>query len=143
MYFVGYAEQTLPFLKQRKELGLNIPLFGVDGWEDAKLFADSLSENLSFTAANTGTGDTAWKDEFAKNTGEFPVCAPFTYDSFMIVKDIIHKVGTDSDKIKDELYKLKDYKGKSGVISLDKNGDLTSANYDVKTIQQGKAEKVQ
>jgi branched-chain amino acid transport system substrate-binding protein len=61
-----------------------------------------------------------------------------SYDAVKILAQVMKKVGTDSSKIKDALYKVENYQGVSGNISFDKNGDLVSASYDIKVIKEGK-----
>jgi ABC-type branched-subunit amino acid transport system substrate-binding protein len=51
-------------------------------------------------------------------------------------------VGTDGEKMKDELYKVKDYAGISGSISIDQNGDLVGGTYKVYTVTDKKSQEV-
>ncbi|MBI4448397.1 ABC transporter substrate-binding protein [Candidatus Woesearchaeota archaeon] len=57
-------------------------------------------------------------------------------DAVYLIADAIGKVGLDATKIKDELYKTKNFPGALGLITLDSNGDLLSA-YSVKQIKDG------
>ena len=89
--------------------------------------------------------DTALGEDFKnkmKGIGieEVTKCTPQSYDATKILAEIMKKVGTDTTKIKDELYKVKDYQGVSGVISFDSNGDLASASYVTKVVKEGKGE---
>jgi ABC-type branched-subunit amino acid transport system substrate-binding protein len=45
------------------------------------------------------------------------------YDATKIIFDAIDKVGTDSTKIKNYLYKMPAYNGIMGNLTFDKNGD--------------------
>ncbi|MBW2986966.1 ABC transporter substrate-binding protein, partial [Candidatus Woesearchaeota archaeon] len=61
------------------------------------------------------------------------------YDAINIVADIMKRVGADAEDIKNELYNVKDYPGVSGTIGFDENGDLESAEYTLKIIENGEA----
>jgi branched-chain amino acid transport system substrate-binding protein len=59
------------------------------------------------------------------------------YDIANIITDTIKNTGsTDSDKIKDELLRIKEYDGVSGKFSFDKNGDAIR-NIFIKTVKNG------
>ena len=62
-----------------------------------------------------------------------------SYDAMNILAQVMKKVGSDSTDIKNELYKVSNYSGVSGNITFDQNGDLSSANYDVKVVRDGKS----
>ena len=57
----------------------------------------------------------------------------FYYDIVYLLADAAKICGSDSTCIKNELYKVKDYQGASGIITMDSNGDLASAQFIVKT----------
>ncbi|MBC8487226.1 MAG: hypothetical protein H8D45_14450 [Bacteroidetes bacterium] len=50
---------------------------------------------------------------------------------------MIETHGYDSDKIKDGLYKLKNYPGVSGITTFDKNGDVIKLVM-FKTVKDGR-----
>ena len=62
------------------------------------------------------------------------------YDNAKILTEIISRVGTDTEAIKNELYKIKDYSGVSGKITIDSNGDLANAEYQLRVIRNGNME---
>ena len=142
VYFVSYTEAAIAGLRQAKELGVKLPFFAGDTWDDAKVQANSFSEGIMFTVGSAGVKSDK-KDEFEKkltakgftNT----VGASGGYNNVNIIADIMKRVGTDATAIKNELYKVKDYPGVSGSITIDSNGDLASAGYDIKVVNKGKA----
>ena len=142
LYFVGYTEASNIGLRQAKELGMKLPIFGADGWDDAKIHVNSFADGIMYTVAAVGAQGDDWKKKLSDNNVGNTVCAPGSYNNVNIIADIMKRVGTDATAIKDELYKVKDYQGVNGSITLDQNGDLATANYDVKIVKNGKSEVV-
>ncbi len=142
IYFSGYTEATIVGLKQIKELGIDVPLLGGDSWDDPKTWESvgEAGEGARYLTAYSPEND-AFKIKIIGRTGsnEIPVCGPQSYDIVYLVANILKKVGTEGEKIKDELYKIKDYNGVSGVITIDKNGDLEGGSYITKIVKNGKA----
>ena len=137
--FYGYTEASLAFLKQAEELGLNVPLIGGDTWGDAEIHKNSFAEGIRYPDIVTNFSS-AWKKKMEERGIPFSICTPKNYDNAKIIAEIMNRVGLDSEKIKNELYKVKDYPGVNGVITIDKNGDLASAEYDMLIVKNGKAE---
>ena len=141
IYFVGYTEASIVGLKQIKELGIEAKILGADAWDDPKIpeQAAEAAEGLMYTMPFSPMTDEFKAAMEAKTGGkDLTICTPQAYDSVNIIAEIMKRVGTDSTKIKDELYKVKGYEGVSGIITLDKNGDLATASYIIKTIKDGK-----
>jgi len=79
----------------------------------------------------------------AKTNGEqVPLCAPQAYDNLKMITAVMKNVGLDPDKMQAEL-RFMHYDGVSGSISFDEHGDLTTASYVVKKIQNGTAVRVE
>jgi branched-chain amino acid transport system substrate-binding protein len=140
VYFVGYTDGAVIGLKQAKEIGLNTKFLGGDAWNDPKIVvgAGLSAEGIMYlipTVVKNSTFDTAMTKSGSK---EITIGSREAYDAVKILAQVIAKVGTDSSKIKDALYKVQNYQGVSGSISFDKNGDISSSSYDVKVIKGGK-----
>lgn len=146
LYFLGYSDASIPGLKQAAELKLNVPMFGADGWDDSKIFTEAgkAADGIMFTVVYAPlNNDFKTKMQAKVGNNEITSCSPEAYDATKILAQVIGKVGTDSTKIKDELYKVS-YTGgvSSDKIEFDQNGDLVSASYIVKVVKNGKAEPV-
>ncbi|MES2213384.1 MAG: ABC transporter substrate-binding protein [Patescibacteria group bacterium] len=146
IYFLGYTEASIPALTQAKALGITIPFFGGDAWDDGKIWSTvgSAGENAMYTVGATDANE-AFKVKMKEKVGsdEFAVCSPTAYDGMNILAEVMQKVGSNSEAIKNELYKTVYTKGVSSKeIKFDANGDLVGANYSVKVIKAGKAELV-
>ncbi|MGB9867476.1 MAG: ABC transporter substrate-binding protein [Bacillota bacterium] len=132
LFIFSYTPEIGKMLKQRAELGMkNIPVFA----ERAATVPDV--ENLAgkenyeglITSTTMCTGDPNPKiQEFVKKyESKYNQIISAThvnhYDSVYIVADIIKRVGTDREKIREELSKL-DYQGALGHYVADKEGNL-------------------
>ncbi len=143
LYFLGYTESSIVALRQAAELQINnIPIFGGDGWDDAKIWSEAgtAGEGALYSIIYAkGSDDFAAK--MKEKGANITTCAPFAYDATKLMAYIIKKAGTDGTKIKDELYKT-NYQGgvSADTIKFDSNGDIVGADYVVKKVESGKAE---
>jgi branched-chain amino acid transport system substrate-binding protein len=143
VYFIGYSEASIPGIKQAAELGINVPLFGTDAWDDPKIFREvgAAGDGVMYTVPQTALSD-EFKAKMRESTGsdDIVVCTPGAYDGIHILAGIMEKVGTDPEDIKNELY-LTTYTGgvSNEVISFDANGDLKDASYALKVVKDGVA----
>ena len=143
LYFLGYTEASIPGITQARELGLEVPLFGGDAWADSKIWEEvgDAGEGAMYSVVHAPLSEkflSAMRDRIG--TDDVTVCAPQAYDAVHLLAEVIQKVGTDAEAIKNELYDVT-YRGgvSADVIDFDDNGDPTSANYVVKVIQGEKA----
>ncbi len=143
VYTAMYPDGGTVFVNQLSQTAKGLKLFGSDGWGDTK-FQKEVSGKADILIS---TAKTAAMDEFnakmqAKNPGvQVPVCAPQAYDAFNVIAAAIGKAGTNPDKIISELHKI-DFQGVSGKITFDEKGDLPTADYVVKRIENGGATEV-
>ncbi|VVB79307.1 Chemotactic signal transduction system substrate-binding protein BasB [uncultured archaeon] len=136
VYFTGYPGETITVFKQAKELGISVPFFGGDAWTD-----ESIAKETQGTVGKVyfTTPSSSYSSEFAEKIGgNVAIGAAESYDSIHIVAQVMRKVGTNTEKIKDELYKVRNYHGQSGIIGIDAKGDLLGGALDIKTLQGGK-----
>ncbi len=146
LYFLGYSEASIPGLKQAKELGLNIPIIGSDSWDDSKIWegAGDAGEGVMYSTVFAPLNE-EFKNKMREKIGndEITVCTPQAYDGIKLLAKVIEKAGTNSEDIKNELYKTVYRNGVSSEkIEFDENGDLIGANYIVKVVKNGKAVEI-
>lgn len=136
IYFPGYTEGVTVGLKQMKELGLTLPVIGTDSWTDPKVGEAAKASGLPvyYALPANKTLPPKFTNEMKKRTNSdtIIVSAPRAYDEVMALAKIMGDVGTDGTKIKNELYQLKNYSGIADTYSMDANGDMTIANYEMK-----------
>ncbi len=130
IFVPGYYEEVGLILKQAREMGLDVPIMGGDGWDSPKLIeiAGAKATNNSYITNHYSSGDTdekiqnflkAYKDKY---NGKSPdAFAALGYDTIFFLADAIKRAGsTDSEKIQKALTETKDLELVSGVMSLDK-----------------------
>jgi branched-chain amino acid transport system substrate-binding protein len=131
VFIPGYYEEVGLIIKQARELGLNVPFMGADGWDSPTLVelagADALNNTYITNHYSSEDPDkkiqefvTKFKD---KNKGAAPnAFNALGYDTVYLLADAIKRAGsTDSTKIKDALAKTTDLSLVTGVVSIDKN----------------------
>jgi len=128
---VGWASNVGWILKQAQELDLKIPIvapagsIGPEVIEIAGSAADGLIYNTEFDSDNQSAVFQNFKIKYEQQYQTEPdLFSAMGYDATMIIAKMLGKCGQDSTCIKDELYKVKDYDGASGIISFDQNGDV-------------------
>ncbi|MEJ6022311.1 branched-chain amino acid ABC transporter substrate-binding protein [Ramlibacter sp. PS4R-6] len=137
IFFGGMDTQGGPMLRQMEQLGIsNAKFFGGDGICTEKLIELSGKSKLldNVTCAEGGAslakmpGGKAWKARYdAKYPNQFQVYSPYTYDATFVLVDAMTRAGsTDPKKYIPELKKA-NYKGVTGTIRFEPNGELKNA----------------
>ena len=130
----GYYTEAGLIVKQARELGITVPLFGGDGWEAPELIQIAGGEALKNTFYSTHFSpaqETPAAKKFveaykAKYAGKVPdAMAALGYDSTMALVEAIKKAGSaEPAKIKDALATT-DFEGVTGRTKLDAKRDAT------------------
>ena len=139
-----YPKEGGIFVKQTKELNLQLPLFGGDNWGSPEFLniAKEAADGFSYTAPSESISPTY--SDFAsrykvKYQEEPDVFGAYSYDAVTAVSKAIDAAGTTSpDKVREALSKIS-FTGVSGEIAFQQNGDLKSEAFARKRIQNGKA----
>jgi branched-chain amino acid transport system substrate-binding protein len=127
IYVPGYYGQVGIIAKQARELGMNMPLLGGDGWDSPELWKLG-GESLKNTyISNHYSADNPAPEiqNFVKAyTAKFNVVpdslAALAYDAAKVLADAIKRAGgTDSAKLKDAINATKNFAGVTGTITLD------------------------
>ncbi len=132
IFVPGYYQEVGMIVKQARELGLNVPILGGDGWDSAKLpeIGGAAALNNTFFSNHYSPDDNSpavktFVEAYKKEYGQTPdAFAALSYDVTMMVIEAMKRANSaDPVKIKDELAKTKDYQAVSGLISFDANHD--------------------
>ena len=132
VFVPGYYTDAALICIQAKQIGLNVPLMGGDGWESSKLTEigkEAVEGNYFSTHYSPEAGGEKGKkfveDYKARYNGKVPdAMAALGYDSASILIDAIKRAGsTDGPKIRDALAATKDYEAVTGKISINKQRD--------------------
>ncbi len=130
----GYYTEVGLIVKQARELGITVPIFGGDGWEAPQLIeiaGGAALKNTFYSTHFSPAQDTPMAKKFveafkAKYNGEVPdAMAALGYDSALALIEAIKKAGsTEPARLRDAL-KTTDFTGVTGHTKLDEKRDAT------------------
>lgn len=133
VFLPGYYEEVGLIIKQAREIGLDVPFMGGDGWDSPKLveIAGKAPLNNTFITNHYSSGDTDKKvQDFVKAfktkyNGKSPdAFNALGYDSAYFLADAIKRAGSsEPKKIQKALAETDGLSLVSGTMKLDKNHD--------------------
>ncbi|MCC6232231.1 MAG: ABC transporter substrate-binding protein [Verrucomicrobiales bacterium] len=153
LFIPAYYTDVGLIARQAKELGINFPLFGGDGWESPKLIelGGEAVEGKFYSTHYSPEDPSAAVKEFVKRyqarfKGEAPdAMAALGYDSVMVLVDAIKRAGgTDGPKLRDALAATRDFEGVTGRTTMDpqRNASKSAVIITVKNGQFAFVEKI-
>ena len=130
IYIPGYYGEVALIAKQARQLGLNEPLLGADGWDAPELWelgGDAL--NNSYISNHYSADDPALNiQKFVRNYRQRyrnlspDAHAALAYDAMRFLADAMQRAGsTEGQKLRDALAETKNFTGVTGIISMDRN----------------------
>ncbi|MSU28526.1 MAG: ABC transporter substrate-binding protein, partial [Pedosphaera sp.] len=128
-----YTEAGL-ITQQARQLGINLPIFGGDGWEAPELLQiggkamDGTFYSTHYSPEDKAEMVQAFVKKFkARWNGEVPdAMAALGYDSALVLADAIKRAGgTDGPKLRDAIAATKDFVGITGKTTLDAKRNAT------------------
>jgi branched-chain amino acid transport system substrate-binding protein len=131
IFVPGYYGQVGVIAKQAKELGINAPLLGGDGWDGPPLWElGGSSLDGSYMVNHYSTDDpspavqkfvVAYRSRFGTNPDAI---AALAYDAAYILVDAIKRAGTtDGAKLRDAIAQTSGYPGVTGSITINPQRD--------------------
>ncbi len=151
IFVPAYYQEVGLIIRQARQLGIKVPLFGGDGWEAPELLdiAKEAAEGTYYTTHYSPEAQNPEVQNFvkayrAKHNNETPdAMAALGYDSMIVLADAIKRAGsTEGPKLRDALAATKGVKGVTGSTTIDQNRDATKPA-TVITIKNGKFEYVE
>ena len=129
IFVPGYYTELGLIAKQARELGINVPLLGGDGWDSEKTLeiGGSAVEGYFFSthyaADSTDPRVQEFVKRFAEKYGGTPdAMAALGYDTAGILADALGRAGTtEGVKLRDAIAATKDYPGVTGKITIDEH----------------------
>ncbi|WP_378956889.1 ABC transporter substrate-binding protein [Pelosinus sp. sgz500959] len=130
IFIPAYYEEVGKIAKQARELGINVPLIGTDGFDDPKVVEIAGVEALNntffsnhYSAQDTDPRIQKFVAAFKAEYGQEPnALAALGYDAALMVIDSIKRANsTDPAKLRDALEQTKDLQVVTGVITMDAN----------------------
>ncbi|MGT2811258.1 ABC transporter substrate-binding protein [Streptococcus minor] len=125
----GYYTEAGLITKQAREMGLDKPILGPDGFADAKFIEGAGAKNASNVYYVSGYSTkvalsekaTAFVEAYTKKYGEEPnMFAALSYDAVYMAAAAAKDAKTSKD-VAANLANLKDFEGVTGPISIDKD----------------------
>ena len=144
IFVPGYYAEAALICKQARDLGLTLPLLGVDGWESPDLLAiagaaaEGCFLSTHFSPESKAPVVVAFNERYQKRWGiSANALSVLGYDATMLAIDAIRRAGsTDGAKIRDALAATQDYPAVTGAITFDANRNPTK-NAVVLTVKNG------
>ena len=130
VYVPGYYEEVSKIIKQAREIGLDVPMLGCDGWESPKLaeIAGKAALNNCYYVSAFSAQDTdpsvqafikAYKEKYQKDPDIFAMQG---YNAGLVVVDSIKRANsTDGTAIAKAMAETKDLPVASGKLTYDAN----------------------
>jgi branched-chain amino acid transport system substrate-binding protein len=136
VFVPGYYTDAALICIQAKELGLNVPLFGGDGWESDELvkigqdavegdyFSTHYAPDMATEKSKNFVAD--YQKRFSGKTPD--AMAALGYDSAMILADAMKRAGsTDGQKVRDALAATRNFDGVTGKTTINEKRDATKS----------------
>jgi len=127
IYVPGYYGEVGVIAKQAKQLGINVPLLGGDGWDATQLWdlgGDAL--NGDFISNHYSVDDPSpaiqkFVGDYKGRYGNAPdALAALGYDAMRVLADAIKRAGTtEGPKLRDAIAQTKNFGGVTGTITID------------------------
>ena len=145
IYMPTYSGTGAQIARQAKELNLGIPMLGTEGIDSTMEFlkvsgptADGIIITTNLNRDSKSKATQEFIKDYTAMAGHAPdMVAASTYDCFMVLAESMRKNGTEPDKIKDGIYKIKDFEAATGLIKgYNKLGEVTK-NVQVQIVKNG------
>lgn len=146
VFVPGYYDEDALICIQARELGLNVPFFGGDGWEGAPLIeiGGKAVEGIYFSTHYSSDDTSPLVQDFVKKFearfhGEVPDgMAALGYDSAMVLADAIKRAGsTDAAAVRAAIASTRDFPGVTGRTTIDANRNAAKSATIV-TVRDGR-----
>jgi len=129
IYVPGYYTEVGTIARQRKDLGIDAPLLGGDGWDSPRLWEiGGKALNGCYFSNHYSVDDPSpavqkFVADYKAKYGRIPdALAALGYDAARILGDAIKRANsTDGGKVRDALAQTKGFAGVTGTISIDKD----------------------
>ncbi len=128
LFLPDYYNKVSLIGRQAKEKGVKSTLLGVDGWDSAELDAKAVEGGYfsnHYSPEDKRPEVQEWTKKYQAKFGTAPdALGTLSYDAANLLVAAIEKAGgSDPAKIRDAMASIKDFKGVTGTLSFDKDGN--------------------
>lgn len=142
IFMPGNAQEMARILVQAKQLGITARFIATDSFLADTIIKESggAAEGVVFTTLAENRDDvyqafaTAYRAKYRSEPG---LLETLGYDSVKVIAAAISDGGFTADAIKTALYHVKDYRGATGKIEFDANGDVVGKAFAVNVVKDG------
>jgi branched-chain amino acid transport system substrate-binding protein len=135
IFVPGYYAEAALICKQARELGITVPLFGIDGWESPELVriggtaVEGCYFATHFSPQNQSPVVVSFNERFRKRWGDTSdTLAGLGYDAVIMLVDALKRAGTtDAPKLRDAIAATRNLHGVTGTITLDAQRNPTKS----------------
>ena len=146
IFVPGYYTEAALICKQAKDLGINVPIFGGDGWEAPQLLTiggaavEGSYYSTHYSPENQSPAVAAFLAKFRQRfDNEVPdAMAALGYDCAMVLADAIQRAGTtEGPKLREALAATRNYPGITGNTTLDAHRNASKSAVVI-TVKNGR-----
>ncbi len=146
-YIATHGKEGGTFVKQARELGVTVPLYGADVWSSPEFVAvgGGATEGCKLIAPAKPSGPAfdAFSKHYQQVYNEAPdVYAANAYDATMVLAQTLAAGAKSGEAIRASLAAMKPYAGVSGPLSFDAHGDVVGRGFDRFEIKSGKVAEI-
>lgn len=146
VFLPGYYTEVGLILRQAKEIGLNVPFLGGDGWDSPKLVELAGPEAIkgNYISSHFSPDDSdprvqKFVSEYKKTYGQNPgAMAALGYDSLLVLADAMKRTKEiNHEALKVAINKTSGFVGVTGTISIDNNRNAVKSAVVLETTPSG------
>ncbi|MCP4670848.1 MAG: ABC transporter substrate-binding protein, partial [Desulfobacula sp.] len=130
LFVPGHIIDSARIIKQARDIGIKIPILGGDGWSNSmyELAGSALNGNyysVHWHKDSRNTKNRLFVKKYQKEMGKIERNGPaLAYDTVSLYADAVHRAGSfNPSKVREALAATKSFKGVTGDITFNKNGD--------------------
>jgi branched-chain amino acid transport system substrate-binding protein len=150
IYVPCYYTEAALICKQARGLGLDVPLFGIDGWESTEFLSiggkavEGGYFSTHYSPESRNPTVVAFNERFAQRWGiPSDAISALGYDSVMLLVDALKRAGTtEAPALRAALAATKGFAGVTGSITFDAHRNVTKSAV-VLTVKEGKFQFVE
>lgn len=150
VFSVSAPKQMGLLINQAKTIGISLQFFAdwhTEGFELINLAKENANDLIYSHTFDQNSNEDTVKDFVDKYKSKYNIIADYrsalAYDTFLLLANAIKKCSGDStDCVKNHLLKVKDYKGVTGITTIDENGD-TDKPIIIKIVKNGQFVKLE
>jgi len=139
IFLFGYPKDMGLIMKQVGAMGIKTQFLAPDPFGEISIGIAKSAANGVISVQPSNETSAAFKEAFKAKYGNDPSSiSAMDYDAVNLLALAIQRGGNNGTAIKNELYKIKDYAGASGTITIDSNGDAINRPMVLNIVKDGK-----